>query len=333
MTLKLAIIGTGLKACEYVTSWLKLKDVKIHAVADVNKSALEKIAHIFEEHNRPSPQLFDDWKLLLQNCSPDLDAVYISTPHVFHAEQAEAALLADLDVLLEKPMVTTVDEAHKLIRAKHDSGREVVIGYQGALSPLVQKVRKSVQRQEFGDLVSVSATIWEDWATKHKGNWKQKPGISGGGFMFDTGAHLMNTVCLLCDSDFIRVGAFMKSWGYDVDIVAVAQGELVNGGLVTLQASGQSIPQCESQIDMYFTNAIVHVDAWGRWLEIEFADKPTVREEMEIVNNPLQVFQNVCAGKIENPSTVEQGMRFALLWDAIKESAKNNGASVTLDKG
>ena len=151
--------------------------------------------------------------------------------------------------------------------------------------------------------------------------------------MFDTGAHMMNTVCLLCDSDFIRVGAFMKSWGYDVDIVAVAQGELVNGGLVTLQASGQSIPQGESQIDMYFTNAIVHVDAWGRWLEIEFADKPTVREEMEIVNNPLQVFQNVCAGKIENPSTVEQGMRFALLWDAIKESAKNNGASVTLDKG
>ena len=46
-----------------------------------------------------------------------MDMVYVSTPHALHAEQAIAVTEAGLDLLLEKPMVTTVEEAQALIAA------------------------------------------------------------------------------------------------------------------------------------------------------------------------------------------------------------------------
>ena len=47
---------------------------------------------------------------------------------------------------------------------------------------------------ECGELLSISATVWQGWGPGTAGKWRQQPEISGGGFMFDTGAHMLNTV-------------------------------------------------------------------------------------------------------------------------------------------
>ena len=51
-----------------------------------------------------------------------LDAVYVSTPHVLHGANALAVVEAGLDLLLEKPMVCTVDEALGLLEAEKPPG-------------------------------------------------------------------------------------------------------------------------------------------------------------------------------------------------------------------
>ena len=66
-----------------------------------------------------------------------LDAVYVSTPHVLHGANALAVVEAGLDLLLEKPMVCTVEEALALLEAEARTGRTVVVAYQGCLSPLI----------------------------------------------------------------------------------------------------------------------------------------------------------------------------------------------------
>jgi predicted dehydrogenase len=225
-------------------------------------------------------------------------------------------------------MVTTVAEAECLITAQARSGSIVVIAFQGALSPLVLDTKRRASAGEFGELVGIAATIWEDWAYRYEGHWKQKPELSGGGFMFDTGAHMMNTVCLLADAEFERISAYASNRGRAIDIVTAVAGRLANDALVTLTAAGEGPIGCASHIAFFYTKAIVRIDAWGAWREISSFGSPAVREETETRDNPMKTFLAIRAGAIENPSTVEGGLRFARLWDAVKASAARNGESV-----
>lgn len=326
---RLAIVGTGLKAQDYARGWLAMPDVEIVAAADVNAAARQRFAGLCAAALRREPQLFDGLEALLAS-RDEIDAVYISTPHAFHAEQAIAVTRAGLDLLLEKPMVTTAIDAERLIAARRASGAHLVVAFQGALSPLIRDTQARAAVGEFGELVNVSASIWEDWSERYSGQWKQQPELSGGGFMFDTGAHMMNTVCLLTGSDFARVSAYMNQRGRAVDILCAVAARLASGALVTFNAAGEGPSQCASQISLFFTKAIVRIDAWGGWREISASRDAAQRETAEITDNPLRVFLDVRAGRLQNPSPPETGLRFAKLWDAIKASAALDGNAVTI---
>lgn len=326
--LRLAVIGCGIKATQYIQTWIGRDDLEIVAIADTNTLALEKVINIAKEANKQAPKCFSDWQSMLRECHTDLNAAYICTPHASHGEQAIDALNHGLHVLLEKPMVTSVAEARSLQDAQRYSGKELVVAYQGGLSPLVQQLRHDIQMQTYGPLVSIAANIWENWADTYLGHWKQLPAVSGGGFMFDTGAHMMNTVSVLANQPFASVSARMQKREYPVDIVTAVSAELQDGTLVTLHACGQTIA-CTSRIECYFPEHLVRICAWGRWLEIEDKEGRVTRQEQESANNLLNVFQQTLTQQITNPSDIRQGLRMAQLWDAVKNSAVQGGKAVS----
>jgi predicted dehydrogenase len=333
LLLRFGIIGSGLKAAEYARGWAAMPDVQIAALAEIDPAARKRLSDICSDAGRSRPAEYGSDKAMLEVEASRLDAVYVSTPHIFHAANALAVIDAGLDLLLEKPMVTTVAEALALVAAEKRSARTIVIAYQGGLSPLIHDTLARARRGEFGDLVSVSASIWEGWAMAYAGHWKQKPSISGGGFMFDTGAHMMNTVCMLADAEFERLSAFTNNRGLDVDLVCAVAARLANGAVVTLNAAGDGPPGCASAITLFYTNALVRIDAWGGWREVSMGGNAAIREVNEIVDTPMHTFKAVRDGRIPNPSTVMNGLRFARLWDAIKASAAGDGKSVAIEIG
>ncbi len=66
---------------------------------------------------------------------------------------------------------------------------------------------------ELGPILNISAVVWQDWATLTEGTWRQQPELSGGGFLFDTGAHMLNTVSDLAGEDFADVAAWLEDDG------------------------------------------------------------------------------------------------------------------------
>ncbi|MDV3251037.1 Gfo/Idh/MocA family oxidoreductase [Devosia sp. BK] len=330
MVLRLGVIGAGLKAADYAKGWAAMPDVKIVASAEVSELSRKRFADTCEAAGALRPAEYDNAETMLAAMQGKMDAVYVSTPHVFHGANALAVIEAGSDLLLEKPMVTTVEEALALVEAEKRTGRTIVIAFQGGLSPLVHDTKNRARRGDFGDLVSVNASIWEGWATNYAGQWKQNPAISGGGFMFDTGAHMMNTVCVLADAEFERLSAYANNRGLAVDLVTAVAGRLSNGALVTFNAAGDGPPGCASAITFFYTKAIVRIDAWGAWREVTINGVAEPREENEIRDTPMQTFQAVRDGRLENPSTVANGLRFARLWDAIKESVAGDGTPVTI---
>lgn len=332
-SLRLGVIGTGHMAARYAQSWISMPEVAFVTVSDVNTASRRKFIDICHSAGRPEPREFDDFRSMLATCRDELDAVYVSTPHALHAEHGIAVVESDLDLLIEKPMVTTVEEAQRLISARDRTRSTIVIAFQAALSPLIADTRKRALAGEFGELVSVAGTIWENWSSRYEGHWKQQMELSGGGFMFDTGAHMINTVCLLADADCERVSALMNNRQRSVDVVCVVAGRLATGALLTLNAAGEGPAGCGSHITFFYTRAIVRIDAWGAWREIAVLGTPGVREQVEITHNPLKTFLAIRAGNAENLSTVEAGLRFARLWDAIKASAAKDGKPIAVCPG
>ncbi len=330
-TTRVGFIGTGAMARAHLREMLARDDTAVVAVSEPSAANWAKAVELFDRHGLVAPPNEPDWERFVATYSGGLDAAFILTPHAFHFEQATACLEAGLDVLLEKPMVLTADEARSLIATRDRTGRLLVVAFQGSLSPQVREASRLLRSGELGAILSISATAWQNWATITTGTWRQQPDLSGGGFLFDTGAHMLNTVADLAGEDFAEVAAWLEDDGHPVDIRAAVMGRLASGALVTMNACGSAIPSCHSEIRVFASGAILRTGIWGETLEIQRTGASGLRKVRAVAGMAVwEQFLNVRSGRIPNPSPPEVGLRMARLWDAIRESAANAGAVVRL---
>jgi predicted dehydrogenase len=305
-------------------------DTEVAAVCEPSPEAYAAAAQLFERHGLPVPPNEPDWMRFLATYANDLDAAFIITPHVLHFAQATACLEAGLDVLLEKPMVMNAAEAAALIETRDRTGRLLVVAFQGSLSPQVREASRMLRSGELGPILNINAFVWQDWATATDGTWRQQPELSGGGFLFDTGAHMLNTLSDLAGEDFAQVAAWMEDDGRAVDIRAVVIGRLASGALVTMNGCGNAIPSVDSDIHVFTTKAILRTGIWGERLELQRAGSRRLHKVRSVQPAPVwEQFLNVRSGRSANPSPPEVGLRMARLWDAIRESASRGGAVIT----
>lgn len=314
----------------HLAEMLGRADTDVSAVCEPSTAAVSAAAGLFERHGRPIPPNEPDWPRFVATYADRLDAVFIITPHVLHFAQATACLEAGLDVLLEKPMVMTAEEATALIETRDRTGRLLVVAFQGSLSPQIREASRLLRSGELGPILNVNAMVWQDWGSVTEQTWRQDPAMSGGGFLFDTGAHMLNTVSDLAGEEFAQVAAWLEDDGRPVDIRAVVMGRLASGALVTMNACGSAIPSCHSDIRVFTTRAILRTGVWGEALEIQRAGAARLRKVRSIAPVPIwEQFLRVRDGREPNPSPPEVGLRMARLWDAIRESAVQGGAVIT----
>jgi predicted dehydrogenase len=327
-----AVIGCGLMAREHVRGLLKKRgEVDIAVVSDPSPRAYEAMRDLFLEAGLEAPPNKPDLGSLLDACRGCVDVALVVTPHKFHFEHAKAAMEAGLDVLLEKPMVTNAEEALDLIDVRDRTGRLLVISFNGSLSPQVRLASQMLRSGDLGEILSISATVWEGWASSYKGHWKQDPEVSGGGFMFDTGAHMLNTVADLAGEDFVEVAAWLDTRGHreGLDITGTVMARLTSGALVSMCACGETIPACSSDVRVFCSKGIVRTDVWGRWLELQREGEPALRPLEDLPSpGPWEQFLAVRDGSRTNPCPPEVGLRMALLWDAIGSSSRRGGVPV-----
>lgn len=328
--IRVGFIGVGVMARVHLGDMLRRSDTEVAALCEPSPAAYAAAAELFDQHGLPVPPNEPDWERFITSYASELDAVVIITPHVLHFAQAKAALEAGLDVLLEKPMVMTADEATRLIETRDRTGRLLVVAFQGSLSPQVREASRRLRSGELGPILNINAVAWQDWATLTDGTWRQDPALSGGGFLFDTGAHMLNTVSDLAGEEFAEVAAWLENDGRPVDIRAVVMGRLASGALVTMNACGSAIPSCHSDIRVFTTKAILRTGIWGEALEIQRAGAGRLRKVRSVSPMPIwEQFLNVRSGRAPNPSPPEVGLRMARLWDAIRESTARDGAVIT----
>lgn len=146
--LKVGIIGTGWIAEAHVMQYKDMPDVEIVAGADLIEGKAEEFFKKFEVEG---VRCYRSHKEML-DAETDLDAVSICTYNATHAECAIYALEKGVNVLLEKPMCVTTEEAVEIMRAEKKSGKIISIGFQPRLDPNMIKVKDIVQSGVLGDI-------------------------------------------------------------------------------------------------------------------------------------------------------------------------------------
>ena len=116
--LRVGIIGTGGIAHPHMAAYLKFSDVEVVAGCDLVPG---KADAFFNEFGVSGVHTYTDYKEMLDKEA--LDAVSICTYNRQHAAPAIYALEKGVNVLLEKPMCVTVEEAADIIRAEKKSGK------------------------------------------------------------------------------------------------------------------------------------------------------------------------------------------------------------------
>ena len=291
----------------------------IVGLVEPSNQSQEATARLFSELDTPCPPFYDSIPELVKTQGA-ADAALICSPHKFHFENARDCLRNGMDVCLEKPMVMNASEARRLIRLRNSTGRLVVVAFPGSLSPAIAKAKSLITGGAIGRVTSISAFAHQNWKQLTVGTWRQDPDISGGGFLFDTGSHMINTVVDLLSQDLAKVSALLDNSGTPVEINAAVSAVSQGGVAVSLGGAGDSI-QCCSQVTIFGDRGVLKTGMWGEYLYIKKAKQ---REFTAVPyrksRGPWQTFLKVREGKIENPCPPEVGLRFAKLMDMIYRS-------------
>jgi len=103
----------------------------------------------------PSVEVIDDFQVVLDD--PAVAAIVVATHAPSHFEVAEAALRADRDVFVEKPLCLSGGEAATLCRLAEESGRILMVGHLLLYHPAVERLKALIEEGELGDVLYIYA--------------------------------------------------------------------------------------------------------------------------------------------------------------------------------
>ena len=125
-TVRVAVVGFNGRGKAHISAYLKIPNVEIAALCDVDPTVLESGCKMIEAAGKKRPPTFTDIRKVLDDKS--IDAVSIATPNFHHTLQTIWAVQAGKDVLVEKPVSYNMFEAQQIIAASRKYNRIVQDG-------------------------------------------------------------------------------------------------------------------------------------------------------------------------------------------------------------
>lgn len=323
--IKMAILGCGGMSGAHARRYRENPDVEIVALCDVKTEIVEAyIARNLPDY-QPKPAVYTDFETMLSEQKPD--AVTIVTPHTMHFEHGMLALKHNCHVFMEKPMVTDSEQARTLKKAVEEAGKILVVGYNTPCTPAFRWLREAIRNNKFGKLETVTGWQTQDWARGTKGSWRQNPALSGGGQMYDSGAHMFNSLVWSVESPVEGVFAFIDNVGTPVDINGTVNIRFQNGVLATMTIAG-NCPAGGAGSVYTFEKARVEVDGWNASY-IKLFTGWNQEEPIELegeTQTPNDNFIEAILGRAGAQTSPTNGLIQSQLMDAIYQSAQSGAA-------
>ena len=133
---------------------------------------------------------------------PSVEAIYIASPHQFHAQQAIMALAAGKHVLVEKPLALTLDDCDAVIDAAERSRSHLIVGHTHAYDPNIRAMQRMVHNGDIGRLGMITAFNYTSFLYRPR-RPEELDTAQGGGILFNQVTHQIE-IARLIGGDEVR---------------------------------------------------------------------------------------------------------------------------------
>jgi phthalate 4,5-cis-dihydrodiol dehydrogenase len=186
--LRLGFIGLG------IAGGMMIRGVRSHpgliyaGAADPNEKSRRAFAQDF---NVP---VYADAEALCAN--PDVDAVYIATPHQFHVEHVLAAASRGKHIIVEKPLALTLTDCHAIVQAVDAAGVRLIVGHTHSYDPNIQQMRRLIDSGEYGALKMINCWDYTNFLYRPR-RPEELDTARGGGIIYNQVPHQIDLVRFL----------------------------------------------------------------------------------------------------------------------------------------
>lgn len=321
---RVAMIGCGGFQRYRLGNVAKVPEAQVVALVDPEP---EQIRLTQEAHPRlQGVDTFNDHNEMLQKVKPD--AVMIATPHTQHITQILDSLAAGANVCCEKPLVTSVKDAHTVIAARDKAGKIGMVSYQRHFQAEYRYIREKINSGEAGAVQFIAALQGQGWLRGTKGTWRQLHSLSGGGQLNDSGSHLIDIILWSTGLSADSISAYGDNFGTEVDINTALTFRAKNGALGTFSVVGNGIGWHED-VTIFCEEMIFYVRE-GKLSIWDRKDNRFKAENLGGGSTPDKNFFDSILGKAACESPFECGLEVIRLTEAAWESIEKGGAAVAV---
>ncbi len=178
--IRAGVIGVGAMGQHHVRIYSEMENVELVGISDVSESRVSELA---QQYNTKG---FTDYNELLEQ---GLDAVSIVVPTTMHMPIGLDVIKSGANLLVEKPIADTLENAEKLTDAANDAGVKLMVGHIERFNPAVTKLKQIIDSGLLGKIVSISA--------RRVGPYN--PRIRDVGVILDIGVHDIDVISYLYD--------------------------------------------------------------------------------------------------------------------------------------
>ena len=235
---------------------------------------------------------FTDYKEMLENEKPEL--VAIATESGKHAQIALDCLDAGCNVIIEKPIALSLEDADKIIEKAKEKDLVVCANHQNRFNKSIQKIRQAVESGEFGKMLYGTAHIrWnrgQDYYTQApwRGTWAQD-----GGALMNQCIHNIDLLRWMMGDEIDEVCAYTDNLNHDyieAEDLGMAIVKFKNGSYGIIEGTTNIYPK-NLEETLYLFGQKGTVKAGGKSVNIIeewiFADNKEDAEEVKKNNSEM----------------------------------------------
>lgn len=199
-------------------------DDKAEVVSGVFSRSYDKTLRLGQELNLEEERLYEDFEEMAEkegSRTDGIDFVSIVVPNKFHYPAAKAFLTRGINVVCDKPLTVTLDEARDLEKLTRENDLLFGVTYVYSGYPMVKQARKLVQSGELGEIRVIQGEYPQEWLAapvEKEGNkqaeWRMDPELSGKvNCVGDIGTHIENTVSYISNLEIDSIAANLSAFG------------------------------------------------------------------------------------------------------------------------
>lgn len=256
-----AVVGLGV-GTRHSDAAIESEYADLIAICDINEELLKEVKEDYKD-SCPDLLCYTSFDEMLKN--PDIDAISIAVPSGMHADFAVKALEAGKNVLVEKPVDITVEQAMRIEEARQKSGKIAGVVHQNRNNANMKPMYEAIREGRLGKIILGDFSV--KWYRKQSyyernGGWRGTWAMDGGGSLMNQAVHTIDLMLWLMDSEVESVTSFMGIFNHDIETEDLTTSivRFKNGSVANFISTTCAYPGVCTGIKVYGTKGSIECD-------------------------------------------------------------------------